>query len=442
MLLDICTSFVTHEGDAYTPVNYDAVEHGPVLVREALASSLNIPAVLTLKEIGLTALFKTASAMGITTFGDPAGYDLSLALGGGDVTLLELTAAYGVFANGGVRVPPVAILEVTGQDSDQALYRSPAPAGTRVLDERVAWLISDILSDDDARVTGFGRNSVLRLDRPAAVKTGTTTDFHDNWTIGYTPGLVVGVWAGNASHEAMRNITGLTGAAPIWHQFIRTVLEGTPIEAFTRPPGLVRTDVCALSGLLPTPNCPLHRMEWFIEGTQPSLPDTIYRQVTIDTATGQLADASTPPERQATRTVLDLPPRAQPWAHAQHLVLLSDLLQTGGEKGSIIPNDYAQATPESCSSSPLSLVSPADRSTYKIAAGPDPASQSLHLLAVAEPGVGPVTLYVDGVPLATLSSPPYEAWWPLSPGEHIAWAQSNLPTGELVSSPTIHFTVR
>ena len=109
----------------------------------------------------------------------------------------------------------------------------------------MAWLISDILSDDNARLLGFQPNSVLRLDRPAAVKTGTTTDFHDNWTVGYTPDLVVGVWAGNANHEAMRDITGLTGAAPMWAETIRALLAGTPEKGFTRPAGLVQVEVCA-----------------------------------------------------------------------------------------------------------------------------------------------------------------------------------------------------
>ncbi len=104
-----------------------------------------------------------------------------------------------------------------------------------MIDQRVAWLISDILSDDDARLLGFRRNSVLRLDRPAAVKTGTTTDFHDNWTVGYTPDLVVGVWAGNADHEAMRDVNGLTGAAPIWAESMRTVLSGHARDALCPP---------------------------------------------------------------------------------------------------------------------------------------------------------------------------------------------------------------
>ena len=126
----------------------------------------------------------------------------------------------------------------------------------QILDPRVTWLISDILSDDSARATGFGLNSTLKLDRTAAVKTGTTTNFHDNWTIGYTPDLVVGVWVGNSGYEAMHNVTGLTGAAPIWHEVMRGLLQGHPDHPFTRPAGLTQVEVCDISGLLPTPACP------------------------------------------------------------------------------------------------------------------------------------------------------------------------------------------
>ncbi len=433
MLLDVSTNFVTHDGQAYTPVNYDSTEHGPVLVRQALASSLNIPAVLTLHTTGLPALFNTATALGITTLGSPDQYDLSLALGGGEVSLLQLTGAYGAFANGGFRVAPNAILEVSDPQG-KLLYQSQAMPRVRVLDERVSWLISDILSDDDARVIGFGRNSVLRIDRPAAVKTGTTTDFHDNWTIGYTPGLVVGVWAGNASHDAMRNITGLTGAAPVWAQFIRTVLEGQPEQTFTQPPGLVKVEVCAISGLLPSPACPYHRTEWFLQGTQPRTVDTIYRQVTIDSASGYLVDDLTPPERRITRLVLDLPPQAQAWAHSQHLALLSDVTP-------------AQAQPAGNATLPtpgtaLSMVSPADSAIFQIAPGLDADTQRLRLAAVGEVGLGAVTLYVDGAPVATLAAPPYETWWQLSPGSHTAWAQAVRSDGTQVTSAQIHFVVK
>ncbi len=293
MILDTTAHFVTHEGDPYTPANYDGLEHGPVLVRTALASSLNIPAVKALDHIGLPTLFEELARFGVRTLGDPDQADLSLALGGGEVRLIDLTAAYGAFASGGYRVTPVSILEIQDQQGD-TLYASPQRAPERVLDARVSWLISDMLSDDSARAIGFGRNSMLKLDRPAAVKTGTTTNFHDNWTVGYTPELVVGVWAGNATHEAMRDVTGLTGAGPIWHQFLRAALTGTPESTFERPAGLVQIEVCALSGLLPTPDCPNQALEWFIDGTQPTQTDSFYHAVTLDAATGRLSDEFDP----------------------------------------------------------------------------------------------------------------------------------------------------
>jgi membrane peptidoglycan carboxypeptidase len=216
-----------------------------------------------MKHVGLERLFALGQDLGISTFQDPSEYDLSLALGGGEIRLLELTAAYGALATGGMRVYPQTILDVSDY-SGNTLYRAPAMPQTRVLDERLAWLVSDILSDDDARRIGFGAHSVLNLDRPAAVKTGTTSNFHDNWTIGYTPDLVVGVWAGNTDYRPMRNVDGLSGAAPVWHQFMRMALKDTPPSSFRQPAGFVQVEVCNLSGGLPVPACPYRRLEWFI----------------------------------------------------------------------------------------------------------------------------------------------------------------------------------
>ncbi|MBE3037506.1 MAG: penicillin-binding protein, partial [Chloroflexi bacterium] len=447
MLLDVQTNFVTHDNQPYTPVNYDGLEHGPVLVREALASSLNVPAVLALQHIGLPALFSEAGRLGITTLGDPDQSDLSLALGGGEVRLLDLAAAYGAFANGGYRVTPHAILEISDTHGE-VVYTAPLIQPRRVLDGRVAWLISDILSDDNARMIGFQLNSVLRLDRPAAVKTGTTTNFHDNWAVGYTPDLVVGVWAGNATHDAMRNITGLTGAAPIWAQALRSMLAGAPVQDFTRPAGLTQVEVCALSGLLPTPACPYRKLEWFIDGTQPTQPDSIYTPVELDSATNRLADSTTPPARRIPAVALDLPPQAGPWARAHGLLLLSDLRQAAGSNlpadntPTPIPGEAASPTPVAVEDAPLSLLSPADRSTYTISALLPLNGQQLHLEAVAEAGLHQVTLFVDGQPLAVLASPPYEAWWVLSPGEHAAWATALHPDGTQVESERVRFTVK
>ena len=428
MLLDVSTSFVTGDGQAYTPANYDLQEHGPVLVRQALASSLNIPAVITLDHVGLEGLFGQAAKLGITTLKDPERYDLSLALGGGAVRLLELTAAFGAFANGGYRVDPISILDVSDPQGN-VLYAAPPVSSVRVLDERVAWLITDILSDNDARKLGFGPNSTLRIDRPAAVNTGTTSNFHDNWTVGYTPDLVVGVWVGNTDYAPMREVNGLTGAAPIWHQFIRTALTGRPERQFVRSDGLVQSEVCALSGLLPTAECPYRRLEWFIEGTEPSQPDTLYRQVLVDTLTGRLADTKSPPDHVKSMTVLDLPPAARSWARAEGLTLLSDLTADSGTFG-------GSATAEE-----LWISSPAYGSIYRLSPAVGPDAQRIVIEAVGEGELGEVALWIDGQLLVSFDQAPYRLWWPLTVGTHEAWAEAVRKDGGKVTSERVVFSV-
>ncbi|MGH2370650.1 MAG: transglycosylase domain-containing protein, partial [Chloroflexota bacterium] len=253
----------------YKPRNYDEQFHGKVTVRTALANSYNIPAVKTLQYVGVPAMIDLARKMGITTFQNPQRYGLALTLGGGDVRLLELTSAYGVFATGGQRVAPVSILKVTdtrGKVLDE--YAGPRPQ--RVVDEQRAYLITSILSDNEARTPGFGSNSPLRLSRPAAVKTGTTDDFKDNWTVGYTSQLVTGVWVGNADGVPMRGTTGLTGAAPIWHDFMEFALKPLPVDPLSPPPGLQRVAVGRESGKLWTEGCPEPKLEdFFVAGTAP-----------------------------------------------------------------------------------------------------------------------------------------------------------------------------
>lgn len=423
-MLDVTTTFPTHASESYTPKNYDGLEHGLVPVRQALASSLNIPAVLTLDHVGIADTIHFAEQLGITTLGDPNEYDLSLALGGGQMSLLELTSAYAVLADEGIATDHPIILDI--HDADGTLLLEPTPNSSRqIMDPRVVWLLSDILSDDDARALGFGHNSTLKIDRPAAVKTGTTTNFHDNWTIGYTPDLVVGVWVGNSDYKAMKDVTGLTGAAPIWHEVIRKALEGKPKREFTRPDGLIQVEVCALSGLLPTEFCDHTRTEWFIAGTEPTQPDNIFQQVTIDTLTGSLADASTPADRVQTRIVLDLPITAHPWARSQGLPLLADIPHSS----------EASAQPQ------IALISPRPNSTYRFDPTFDASAQKLLIEAVVGAGITEVTIWVDGTPLSTLTESPYQAWWQLSAGEHRFWATGVTVNGVTVTSEVIVVTV-
>ncbi len=272
----------------YEPDNYDGRFHGPVRLRDALANSYNIPAVTLLREVGVPALLEIARRFGIESLGDdPARYGLSLTLGGGEVTPMEMAVAFSVFANGGKRITPYLISRVEDLQGN-VLYEAPIAAGEQVLDPRIAFIISDILSDNTARTPAMGADSPLLLDFPAAAKTGTTNDFRDNWTIGYTPHLVVVVWAGNTDNTPMaEGTTGLTGAAPIWHDYmmaiysrpeLTAILEGPDLpplrSGFPQPvEGLEARQVCVLSELKdPWPleeGCPRARSEWFLIGPPP-----------------------------------------------------------------------------------------------------------------------------------------------------------------------------
>lgn len=430
MILDIRTSFITHDGKTYTPKNYDSKEHGPVLVRDALASSLNIPAVITLHHIGLERFSSFIKKMGITTLESPQELDLSLALGGGSVSLLDLTRTYAAFANGGYRIQPYFIKEIKNTNNEVLFENHPLPK-SRVLDNRLAWLITDILSDKDAREIGFGKNTILQLERPAAVKTGTTTNFHDNWTIGYTPKLVVGVWVGNADNQPMREVTGLTGAAPVWHQFVRSVLKEEPPTPFVRPPGLVAVEICELSGLLPSPVCPYRRKEWFIEGTQPQNSDTLFHEIILDLNTGKIANELTPPNAQQPIIALDLPLEAENWAKANGTFLLRDIQSRSQEV--IIDNLSSKVQ--------LIISSPPQNSLYRISHKAPLESQSIKISALTSLNLRSVKLWIDDQLLAELSSPPFETWWNLQAGNHQVWAQALLSNGELVSSLPVTFTV-
>ena len=429
LLPDVRAVFVTRRGEPYVPVNFARHENGPVLLRQALASSLNIPAVRTLDKVGLPQALATLADFGLSLPGQPDDYDLALALGGGEISLLDLTRAYAVFANGGSRLAHRLILDVTDAQG-QTVYTAPLNAPVRVLDTRVAWLISDILSDDQARELGFGAHSLLQLDRAAAVKTGTTNDFRDNWTVGYTPDVVVGVWVGNADHQPMRDVTGVSGAGPIWHYFLRDVLTGAPDKPFIRPAGLIQVEVCSLSGLLPTVACPYRRQEWFLVGTQPTQPDHFYRLVWLDRATNQPATADTPPEGRVLQRVLDLPPKFHPWARAHGLTLLADLA----------PAETASQT--AAAGAPLRLVAPAAFTTYRLSSRLPLAAQQLRIEAVGSAEFTTLTLYLDNQPLAAYTHPPYIAWWPLQPGDHTVRAVGETAQGQSLASDPVPFTVR
>jgi len=236
ILWDTPITYTASAGQLYIPHNYDALYHGPVTLRSALANSYNVPTVKLLDALGVETMLMTAHALGIQSLTQPsAWYGLSLTLGGGEVTLLELTTAYHTLASGGQYWAPQLILQLTDA-LGRPVYDQAPPAAKQVLQPETAFLLSDILSDNEARTPAFGSQSPLVLSRPAAAKTGTTTDWRDNWTIGYTRYLVAGVWAGNSDGHPMRSTSGVTGAAPIWHEFMELVLADPALLATLAAP--------------------------------------------------------------------------------------------------------------------------------------------------------------------------------------------------------------
>lgn len=237
VLHDKPTSF-----DGFRPQNYDGGYHGNVTLRYALGNSLNIPSVELLQKVGIQPSLETAHAMGISSLNEPDRYGLSLVLGGGEVKLLDMVTAYSVFANGGQQTGRASVTKVLGPDNKPLYERKAQPK--QVLDPGVAFIMTDILSDNSARAIGFGPSSPLVFPRPAAVKTGTTNNYKDNWTVGYTPQLVVGVWVGNSDGTPMRGISGVQGAAPIWNSTMQKLLAGQPIESFKAPSDVYRACAC------------------------------------------------------------------------------------------------------------------------------------------------------------------------------------------------------
>lgn len=279
---------------AYCPKNYDGKYHGVVQMREALGNSFNIPAVKMLKANGIDAMIATASAMGITTFDEPSRYGLSLTLGGGEVMMTEMATAFGVFANQGYRIDLHPILKITdGQGNVIEEYTPPSSPifGKRVLPSGVAYIITHILLDNNARLNAFGATSELRIGKqPVAVKTGTTNDYRDNWTVGYTPTRLVITWVGNNDNTPMGNVTsGITGAAPIWHEIMTHLLNEKPAQWPPKPADVIGKNVCTPSGLLPgNSGCPT-RFEYFIKGMEPKKFEGGKQKVFIDKGTNDLA---------------------------------------------------------------------------------------------------------------------------------------------------------
>jgi len=282
----------------YCPHNYDLRYHGVVQMRYALANSYNIPAVEMLDLNGLVPFINLATKMGITTFTNPSDYGLSLTLGGGDVRMTDMATAYGVLANQGYRIDLHPILKITDRKGDIIeQYTPPASPifGTKILPSSVTFVMSNILADNKAREAEFGPNSGLYIPgQYVSAKTGTTNDYDDNWTFGYTPSYLVAAWVGNNDHTPMNGVvTGITGAAPIFHDIMTNLLKGKQPEIPQKPPDVFGEYVCTTTGLIASKSaggCPT-RFEYLIGGKNPKTPKITTAKVWIDKTTNAQAPA-------------------------------------------------------------------------------------------------------------------------------------------------------
>jgi len=270
----------------YSPKNYDNRFHGNIPLRIALGSSYNVPAVKVLAAFGVSEMVKRGQQMGITSWNDPSRFGLSLTLGGGEVKMTEMAVVYGTLANLGKKVNLRPILEIK-DSSGKKLEEDPCEqeylgflgvkaaetksCSVQILDPNVAWLLTNILSDNWARTPAFGPNSQLVIPgHEVAVKTGTTQNMRDNWTIGYTPSFLVATWVGNNDNTPMSYVaSGVTGASPIWNKIMKELLKNKPNEPFEKPENVISTQICSLTNTLTCDGCPNPRNEYFIKGSEP-----------------------------------------------------------------------------------------------------------------------------------------------------------------------------
>ncbi len=337
MVLDVETDFSSATtGSIEIPQNADGQFHGPMRLREALGNGYYVPAIQVMSWVGVNNVLRTAHSLGITGLNDALGsYDLSLALGGGKVNLLDMVFAFNVMNNMGVMIghsrpnampepgmrtiDPVSILRVENS-AGELLYEYHQDERREILTPQLAYMINDMLSDRSARCANFGCPNVMELpdNRPAAVTTGTTNDFRDAWAVGYTPQLVTGVWVGNSDNSDMMGVSGEEGAAPIWQALMSWSMNNEPVAVWSQPPNLREMAVCNISGLLATPYCPT-LSELFIDGTQPTVYDNIYQPFAINRETGRLATIYTPPDLVERKIYKIYPEQASAWAEANQV---------------------------------------------------------------------------------------------------------------------------
>lgn len=468
LLMDTKTSFpIGVNKPDYVPENYDGKEHGPLQVRFALGNSINIIAVKMLAMVGIKDMLATAYDMGLSTL-EPtkenlSRFGLSVTLGGGEVRLLDLASAYSAFANGGLKIDPVAILKVTDKDGN-VLEENRALPGKRVLSSQEAFIISHILSDNSARLLTFSENNLLKIpERQVAVKTGTTNDKRDNWTVGWTPQVIVGTWVGNNDNSAMKQlVSGVSGAAPIWRRVIIDYLKDKQKEEFTVPEGIISAEVDSLSGYRSHDGFP-GRNEYFIQGTEPSSDDPVHVKLKICKGQGKLA------------TPVDIA-RGE-YEEKEYLIFKENDVYSSPSTSSGIEDrwqkgidEWVKKQPDERYRPPTEYCNTMDQIFVKFASPQDQAQVKSPFTVKIEPvlvnEVAKVSIYVNGELKKELTSTPYELELTLPDGTYTIkaivrdskgnegsqevrigvnvswnWAPSPTPTPTLIPTPTLTPTI-
>ncbi len=401
LLPDLELNFPSAQSN-YSPRNYDRRFHGPVRLRQALASSFNVPAAYTASRVGPKAVLDTLHAFGFSSLDQtPDHYGVAIALGDGEVSLGELGAAYATLARGGLyRSLRFATRAVTAAGATILPTANPQ---TRVIAAETAAILTSILSDRAARAPGFGENSVLDLPFPVAAKTGTSRAFRDNWAVGYTREVTVAVWVGNFDGTPLEHSTGITGAGPLLRDALLLAMRARVPAPLFESEGLVARRICPLSGKLATDACPQTQTEWFTPSQVPHAECDMHRRVWVDRRSGA---SSGPGCANATPSVFEVyPSEYANWALAAGRPLAPTEQSACGEF----------ASSRGLASLPA-IEYPFQRAKFFLDSALPRAQQGIVLRARAE-NEARLRFFLNGRLLAELG-PPFNLTWPLQPGSY------------------------
>jgi penicillin-binding protein 1C len=417
MVADIQTQYLGKSGTLFTPKNYSERYNGPVLIKEALGRSLNIPAIRIANAVGIKDLLARLRAAGFASLDREANYyGLGLTLGNGEVTLLELAQAYAVFARGGLACLPSAT-----RGGSFCKNRSPwtplqklfidrflMPRGELVFSEAVCFLITDILSDENLRIRAFGAANPLLLDFPMAIKTGTSSNWRDNWVVGYTKEYSIAVWTGDFEGAPMNRLSGTIGAGPLFHQVAHLVVQRGAVRqkpTIPEPPeGVEQIVVCSLSGKTPMEHCPNRCSVYVLKENKPRSSCDMHRLFRLDKRNGLLASDRCPLRFVEKRVFEVLPPIYAEWQ-------VSHINQRP-------PTEYSPyCPPNGITANALVITRPRNGEVYLLEPGYDVSTQTLQLSGEVDPVLPEVSWWLDGQKV-TAAVWPYEANWQMARGRH------------------------